>query len=230
MRLLLRLIAAVLALPTVYVLSGLLGALIPSGGDWPQEGLRVGLLRGPIHYDFLLPADAGTRAGFAFAEVDRGVPVSHPDARWLVVGWGSAAFYTTAGTYADIAPSAVWTAATGDAAVMRVDVWGALPDEDWPGLRWVTLTPVQYAALRGAILASFHRNAGGRPVALPVAGFTGTDGFWQAEGRFDLFRTCNVWVGRMLRQAGLRFGLWTPTPQAVSLSLATFAPAPPAAP
>lgn len=32
-------------------------------------------------------------------------------------------------------------------------------------------------------------------------------------------RTCNVWVGERLRRAGLPFGNWTPTPQAVRLSL-----------
>jgi len=31
----------------------------------------------------------------------------------------------------------------------------------------------------------------------------------------------------MLRAAGLRFGAWTPTPYAVTLSLARFAPATP---
>lgn len=218
-RWLLRLTGAALALPVLWFLAGFLGAVIPSGGAWPAEGIRVGLLRGPIHYDFLLPLTPETRQDFAFAAGDKGVPVTHSDARWLLAGWGSAAFYTTAGTYSDIQASAVWQAATGDRAVMRLDAWGELPDQNIPGLRWITLTPAQYATLRAGILGSFTRDAAGRPVLSAAAGFTGSDGFWLAEGRFDLFRTCNVWVGQQLRAAGLRFGLWTPTPQAVALSL-----------
>lgn len=216
---LLWLIGATLALPVLWFLAGFVGAVIASGGAWPVDGIRVGLMRGPIHYDFLLPLTRETRRDFAFAEGDRGVPVSHPDARWLLAGWGSEAFYTTAGTYADIQASAVWQAATGDRAVMRLDVWGELPAQDMPGLRWITLRPAQYATLRAGILASFARDGQGRPIPSAAAGFTGTDGFWRGAGRFDLFRTCNVWVGQQLRGAGLRFGLWTPTPQAVALSL-----------
>ncbi len=147
------------------------------------------------------------------------MPVLHPEGRWLLAGWGSEAFYTTAGTYADIQARAVWQATTGDRAVMRLDVWDALPVQDMPGLRWITLTPAQYATLRAGILGSFARDAQGQTIPSAAAGFTDTDGFWLGVGRFDLFHTCNVWVGQQLRATGLRFGLWTPTPQAVALSL-----------
>lgn len=210
---------AVLALQVLWFLAGFAGALVSSGNAWPVDGVRIGLLRGPIHYDFLLPLTPETRQDFAFAARDKGVPVNHPAARWLLAGWGSQAFYTTAGSYADIQAGVVWQAATGDRAVMRLDVWGELPQAEVPGLRWILLTPEQFAVLRAGILASFSRGVDGRPLPSPAAGFTATDGFWLAEGRFDLFRTCNVWVGEQLRAAGLRFGLWTPTPQAVALSL-----------
>lgn len=215
-----RLAAFVLALPVVYLLAGFVGALIPGGGD-AAEGpatIRVGLLRGPIHYDFLLPVDERTRPAFAFAEAQKGVPVSHPQARWIVVGWGSEAFYTTAGTYADITAAAVWTAATGDSAVMRVDVLADFA-AGAEGLYWLDITPEEYARLLSGVEASFTRDPGGQPQPLAVAGLTGSDGFWQAAGHFSLLHPCNDWVGEQLRAAGLRFGLWTPTPQAVTLAL-----------
>ena len=219
-RWLLRLAAFVLALPVLYLLAGFVGALIPGGGD-TAEGpatIRVGLLRGPIHYDFLLPVDERTRPAFAFAEAQKGVPVSHPQARWIVVGWGSEAFYTTAGSYADITAAAVWTAATGDDAVMRVDVLAAFPDGA-DGPRWLDITPEAYARLLDGIGASFVRGGDGAPRPVAVAGLTGSDGFWQAAGHFNLLHPCNDWVGAQLRAAGLRFGRWTPTPQAVTLAL-----------
>lgn len=66
-----------------------------------------------MHTDILFPMTSETRARFGFAEA-AGVPVNHPDAQLLILGWGSAAFYTTAGTYADIAagiPFGLWTPA-----------------------------------------------------------------------------------------------------------------------
>lgn len=228
-RWLIRLAALVLSLPLWYLAAGFGGALIPAGGDGGGGAAtqRIGLMRGPIHYDFLLPVDERTRVQFAFAERHKGVPVSHPQARWLVVGWGSAAFYTTAGTYADITVGAVWTAATGDSAVMRVDALGAFPDGA-EGLVWLDLTPDQYARLLASIAASFARDGTGAPMPLAVAGLTGSDGFWRGTGHFSLLHTCNDWLGDQLRAAGLRFGRWTPTPQAVTLAL--WAHGPPNAP
>ncbi len=215
-----RLAALVLALPVLYLLAGFVGALIPGGGEGAEgpATVRIGLLRGPIHYDFLLPVDERTRPAFAFAEAQKGVPVSHPQARWIVLGWGSAAFYTTAGSYADITAGAVWTAATGDDAVMRVDVLAAFP-AGAEGPRWLDITPAQYARLLTGIEASFVRGDDGQPQPLPVAGLTGSDGFWRGTGHFSLLHPCNDWVGEQLRAAGLPFGRWTPTPQAVTLAL-----------
>lgn len=219
LRWLLRAIGVLLALPSLYFAAGLTGALMAKGESWPPQGVVVGLLRGPIHYDFLLPLDPVTRQAFGFAADQRGVPVRHPDARWLVVGWGSEAFYTTAGSYSDISAASLWRAATGDGSVMRLDVWGDLAGQEIPGLSWIRVTPAQYARLRTGIRDSFATGPAGQPQPVAVAGFTGTDGFWHGRGGFDLFRTCNVWVGAQLRGAGLRFGLWTPTPQAVALSI-----------
>lgn len=189
-----------------------LGGLVPGrAADLPAgDTVEIALLYGPIHVDFLLPATDETRAALGFA-AGAGVPIGHPDVRHLIVGWGARAFYTTAGTYADITASATARAILGDSSVLRVDVIGAFPPGfEPPRLR---LSPAQYTAL----LTAIAQTASGPPI--PGAGFTGTDGFVEARGRFHLFRTCNTWVSDMLLAAGVRAGLWTPTPHAVRLGL-----------
>jgi len=89
---------AVIAVPVLWFLAGLIGGRLAAGPDWPQQGLTIGLMRGPIHDDVVLPLDTDTCADFAFAERDKGLPVSHPAAEWVLVGWGSRAFYTRTGT------------------------------------------------------------------------------------------------------------------------------------
>ncbi len=158
-----------------------------------------------------MPLTPDLRARLAFAE-PAGVPVRHPGAEWLIFGWGSRAFYTTAGTYADITPGPVFTAATGDAAVIRLDVAGPLSPH--PNLRYLDLSEPQYLALIAGLLQAFAAET-----ALDHPGFTGTDAFFPAKGRFHLFRTCNVWVGQTLRASGIPFGIWTPANWSVSLSL-----------
>ncbi len=210
-----RLRQGVIALGLVigaYCLAAALGGLIPGrAADLPQgETVEIALLYGPIHVDFILPADDRTRSAIGFA-AGAGVPVGHPDVRHVIVGWGARDFYTTAGTFADITASATLRAVTGDASVLRVDVIGDFPPGfDPPRLR---LSQDQYAALLAAIAAT------ATGPAIPGAGHTGTDGFLEAEGRFHILNTCNTWVSRMLRAAGVPAGIWTPTPYAVRLGL-----------
>ena len=186
-------------------------AAVPAAG----ATVDVFLVAGPIHYDFLLPADAATRARFGFSE-PAGVPLSHPQVKWIVVGWGAQDFYTSVGTYRDVSLRAAWRGLTGDGSVMHVDVAGALP----PGLdrRELALGVKQYAALLDSILAGFAHDEAGQPKALAALRHGTSDAFFEARGRFDAVRTCNAWIGQMLRAAGLRFGLWTPLPYSVSLS------------
>ncbi|TNF60543.1 MAG: TIGR02117 family protein [Rhodobacteraceae bacterium] len=211
-----RVALALIAGPVFYLLASVIGALIPSGGSVRAGGpVTIHLVTGPIHYDFLLPLDAQTRARFA-AMNDPGLPLEAPGAEWLVAGWGARDFYTTTGTYRDLSPRAVWRAATGDASVIRLGLAGPLTGE--VPVRSIAMDRVTYDRLLDAILADFARDAAGRPIALDHPGFSDVDMFFEARGRFHLFRTCNTWIGRVLRDAGLRFGAWTPLPLSVGLA------------
>jgi hypothetical protein len=55
--------------------------------------------------------------------------------------------------------------------------------------------------------------------AFSLDGFSMTDVFYSAVGRFHVLSTCNVWVGQKQADAGFGLGIWTPTPYAVTLSL-----------
>ena len=167
-------------------------------------------MNGPIHYDFLLPLNDQTLEAFDFLRPHH-TEMSDPNARWLLVGWGAHDFYTTVGSYSDLSTRAIWRGITGDSAVMRVDVIGELT-ADFP-VRRLALNGDQFDALITTISDSF---ADARP--LEHQGFGLTDSFYPAVGRFNILRTCNVWIGEMIRAAGLRFGVWTPLPASVSLS------------
>jgi len=209
-RLLLRCLGGVVLVMVAYAMAGLVGSLWTGPTvSLPQDGnVRVGLVRGPIHYDFLLPATDETRRVLDFAE-KAGVPINHPNVAYILAGWGSHRFYTVTGTYRDLKPSTVWTAATGDQSVLRIDVLGPVdPDH----VSWVTLSDAGYSALLDFISDT-------RAGELVTGGFTDTDVFFEANGAFDIFRTCNTWIGRGLRQAGHPFGRWTPTTFAVQFSL-----------
>jgi uncharacterized protein (TIGR02117 family) len=217
----LRLFAVLVCLPLFYLATGLIGAVVPGPIARTESAptLAIALASGPIHFDILLPMTEPLRKSFAFA-ASRGVPVAGMDAQYLVVGWGSTGFYTTTGSYADLRAANVVRAMTGDSAVLHLDVAG--DQTDVPGLIWIPVSEAQLDLLAQKVLSSLKRDASGRPVPLDSPAFGQTDAFFAAKGHFSLLRTCNVWVGEVLRAAGIPFGLWTPTPQAVRLSAYVF--------
>ncbi len=218
-RLFLRALTVFLAVPFFYLVFGLFGGLIPGPIEHTSSygrDVRIGLARGPIHYDFLLPLNSDARARFGFA-MEAGVPLLHPKARWLVLGWGAAEFYAKTAAVGEISVGPLAHAITGDSAVLRLDV--ARPVDGLPGITFLTLTQGQYDALLTQIEESFARDGDGAPIAAALGSFGMTDAFFEANGQFNIFYTCNTWIGARLRGAGVPMGLWTPTPQSIDLSL-----------
>ena len=219
-------LTVVVLLPLFYFALASLGAILP--GSHPQIAgggpTKIALARGPIHYDLLLPMTDALRSAYGFA-MAQGVPVRDPAVKFLIVGWGSKAFYTQTGTYADLNLGSIWPALTGDDATLHLDVAGDIADD--PGITWIDLSETQLQALESAVAATFTRDAAGQPIPLNATPFGPTDAFYAAEGRFNLLNTCNVWIGHMLREAGLDFGMWTPTVQSIAFSASWFKPVQP---
>jgi uncharacterized protein (TIGR02117 family) len=207
-----RLVVALIVLILSYPCAAIVGALVPSGrtADTGTPNHQVLLIAGPIHYDFILPLDDMTRTTFADLP-DAALMMDMNGAQNLLIGWGAHDFYTTVGNYGDVTARAAWNGLTGDTSVLRLDVVGAVPAT--LDLRSFAMTDTQYARFLTALRATVRGDA-----PLANSGFTATDLFYPATGHFNAFRTCNVWIGEMVRAAGLRFGRWTPLPLSVSLS------------
>lgn len=209
-----RLFGAAFLVVALFLVAAGLGGLIPgrSADLPPGEDVQIGLLYGPIHVDFLLPATPETREALQFARAG-GVRVDGSDVGYFIVGWGARDFYTTTPEWADMSARATIRAITGDASVLRIDT--VRPGIAFDQVPQLSLSSAQYTALLAEITATAAPDA----LGLEVQGHRPTSGFVEARGRFHILRTCNTWVGRVLRRAGVPMGAWTPTPYSVRLSL-----------
>lgn len=179
-------------------------------------GTRILVLSGPIHTDIAVPLTGQTRARLGFVEA-AGVPLMHPQAQWLIVGWGGRSFYLETPIWSELKPLPVFKALTLDRSVMHVDVAGRIV-EPQASVAGFELDEAGYERLLGFISGSFARQAG---AVVPIEGFSynGGDRFFEAEGRFNALFGCNTWTARALREAGLRTGLWNPLPPSLTMSL-----------
>ena len=75
---------------------------------------------------------------------------------------------------------------------------------------WVRVSKPAYAQLVAHVETSLKRDAVGRTIPVTGVSYRRNDAFFEAEGRFGPFSTCNEWSRRALAAAGVRTGLWTP--------------------
>ena len=202
------------------VLVVVLGILVPRPlwpADSPGQPVRRILVVGnEIHTDIALPLDADVVARFAAMT---GLPLGHPEARWLVFGWGSRAFYIETPTWSELKVGPLFKALTLDSSVMHVGLAGPIDDTS-PAVTAYMLDDAAFARLSDFIAATFVAGADGLPVRVDGASYGEFDAFYEARGSFNALVGCNTWTARALREAGLRTGWWNPLPQSLAWSLA----------
>ncbi len=195
-----------------------IGQSVVSNGVVGERRHTIHLVTTLLHADIALPVDERLLTRFPMlAQTD--LPFGNPDMKHVLFGWGSQAFYTTAGSYLDVRPGAVLTAVTGDDSVMRVSAAGDLSAID--DVIRLSLSDAQLERLYDGLDQGFALE-NGQPVPMGEISIGPYDAFFKGRGHFNIFNPCNQWVNRVLSGVGVKLGLWTPTTQSLSQSLVYF--------
>jgi uncharacterized protein (TIGR02117 family) len=200
-----RIVGGILGLCLLYIAAALVLGAIPVNRDFQPaaDGVAIAVCSNGVHTDFVLPVKTEEVDWSAvFPPVHYPVDVTGFD--HIGIGWGDLDFYRSTPSWSDFDTGTALSALTGlGPAALHVQYRpGPGTTED---CRRAEISIPQYRALSkyiGATMAS-----PGWPAA---PGYGATDLFYRAQGRFSLFKSCNVWVGQGLKAAGLPTGLWTP--------------------
>ncbi len=208
-RILFRAVAAAVLVVLFFAGAMVAAGLIPRSGDrgvTPSQGITVYLVSNGVHLDLLLPVEA---AGIDWQRdlLPEHLAVPRDDAPLIGFGWGDAGFYLSTPTWADLQLSTAVTALTGSGpTVMRVT-------RAWQGGGIaITLPEDRYHQLAGAISVGFARDGNGQVQPILGSGYGPVDVFYRGTGHYSAVLTCNEWIARVLRAAGLRTPLWAPLP------------------
>jgi uncharacterized protein (TIGR02117 family) len=202
-----RLLTALLALPSLYLAAAVIGSLMPVNRGWtePAEGTTIYVADNGIHADVVMPVGAqGLDWSPFFSKSD--FAAADPRARWIAFGSGEERVYLNTPTWWDITPRTIWSALSGGKRVMHVE-YVASPTY---AAREIRLRPEEYRRLWAAIRADFALDQRGRPQRIDHPGYGPSDAFYRAVGRESAVRTCNSWVARWLRLAGIKTSIWPP--------------------
>ena len=201
----------------LYLVIALVG-LVPVNNDFEPtaDGVEIAVVSTEVHADLILPIRndiVDWRQHFARNDFAG-------DVKWathIAIGWGNKEFYIETRTWDDVNAGTVaralfWPSAT----CMHVYMAYGVPSD----ARRTRISNEQYRRLVDYCLSSFQRDDTGR--LLFVKGAYGDyDAFYDADGSYHAFNTCNCWVGGALKETGVRTGWFTPLPNTVGFYLPT---------
>lgn len=187
-----------LALPSIVINSGFTPA---------KNGIPVFIHSNGVHTDFVLPV----RSTVIHWDTVLSPALFHADSAFthLAIGWGDQGFFLHTPTWNDLTFSTAFVAASGlGESAMHVAYRKSAPAA---GARMVafTLSVEQYKRLVNYIRASFRFRAN-KVQLIDHAGYGAHDQFFESNGSYSLFKTCNEWTGDGMEEAGLPVGVWTP--------------------
>lgn len=206
-----RIVIAVLLAPLLpaALYLGVASALMrwPANADvvHAPASIEAYVLSNGIHTDLVLPVRSATIDWlqlFPLADF-KAVPA---DAAFVAIGWGEREFYLHTPTWADLTAARVFGALRGgNRALLHVTYLQRAQLRH--GAYRLPLSPAQYAQLVDYVRAALPS---GRATPIAGAHYGDDDAFYEANGSYHLFETCNSWTGRGLRNAGVTVSRWTP--------------------
>ncbi|KAF0238318.1 MAG: hypothetical protein FD181_1129 [Prolixibacteraceae bacterium] len=130
-----------------------------------------------------------------------------PGTKYVSFGWGDKEFYLNTPEWKDLTFKTAFKALfLKSETAMHVTFYRGF------GAHWkpLKLCGPQLAALNRYIGDSFKKNEHGKLQKIAAPGYYDNDAFYEATGSFSLFKTCNVWVNKALKEIGVPTSVWSP--------------------
>ncbi len=138
--------------------------------------------------------------------------------KYVAVGWGDKGFYLNTPEWKDLRLSTAFKAAFGlGSTAMHITYYRDMK-VDGESTKQIKISAPDYQNLIAEITRSFDLQDG-TPKLIPHPAYGSHDNYFEAKGRYSLFKTCNTWTGNTLHKANITMGVWTPLQSGVMNSI-----------
>jgi len=173
-----------------------------------SNGVEIYIQSNGVHTDIVMPIKSEQINWDELLPYSDFVNVSS-DYKYVAVGWGDKGFFLDTPTWDDLTFATAFKAAFGLGTTAMHITYKYKTPRLTASCKKIIITKEQYQKLIVGILESFELKSE-KPVWINHAGYTQQDCFYEAKGRYSMFKTCNVWTGNTLKAAEIKIGLWTP--------------------
>lgn len=172
-----------------------------------QEEIPIYILTNGVHTDIVLPIknehhDWSTQLKF---EHTKSKDTTY---QYVALGWGDKGFYLETPTWADLKASTAIKAASGlSTSAMHVTFYKHLKENQ--SCKKIQISLENYKKLVAFIKETFQTKSGEFLKIETNAVYGKHDVFYEANGSYSLFYTCNSWANQALKAANQKAALWT---------------------
>lgn len=184
----------------VYLIIVILGQSIHVGETNPSGEVTLYVCSNGVHTDVCLPTKSVSYDWETF------VPRNHfPENdyfEYIRIGWGDKGFFMDTPTWGDLTFSTAFSAAFLPSETAMHVAYVKRPTMSANSVE-VTISKASYLKLIKYIQLSFNLKHS-KPDLIYGEGYSKNDNFYEANGSYHLFRTCNTWTNAALKTANIR--------------------------
>ncbi|WP_304198334.1 TIGR02117 family protein [Flavobacterium alvei] len=195
----------------LYVISALSISKISVNSDVSQKDkpIEIFILSNGVHTDIVVPIKNDIKD---WSKEIRFQQTKSKDSlvNYLAMGWGDKGFYLNTPEWSDLKASTAFNAAFGlSSSAMHTTFYKNI--KEGADCKKIKISVEEYQKLIIYISESFK--LGSNKNIQWISGYTygNSDAFYEANGSYNLFFTCNTWANNALKSANQKASLWTVT-------------------
>lgn len=209
LRFTLRFVVCIVAFIALYLVAVFLLYRIPVNSHPAQGGdIPIYINSNGVHTDIVVPLKNEVKdwtKDILFTQTVAQDTV----ANFVAFGWGDKGFYLDTPEWSDLKASTAFKAAfyLGSSA-MHTRFYKSLKED--AECKKIMITRDDYAGLVKYIEESFELDNAQKVQWISGHSYGKFDAFYEAQGRYSLFYTCNTWANQALKAGNQKAALWTP--------------------
>lgn len=190
------------SVPILYILISLILTFIPANKteETLEKNNSIYITSNGVHLDLILhekDVDPIILDGLIYTENED----------YFSFGWGEKIFYMNTPSWNDLTIMNSFRALfLKNSAMIHLTRYSSF-NQEWVEIK---VNQNQLHKINQYIYQSFSVDSLNKKTLLPDKGYSNNDDFYDAEGRFSCFKTCNTWVNTGLKESDIDACLWTP--------------------
>lgn len=174
-----------------------------------SNDIEIYILTNGVHTDIVMPVKSPiiNWSRVILFEHTKNADTTLP---YVATGWGDKGFYLETPSWADLKFSTAFKASFAlSTTAMHATFYKDMQESE--SCKKISISIQQYQRLTQFISSSFVSDKkGAYKKIITSANYNSNDAFYEANGRYSLFYTCNTWANNALKSCGQKACWWTP--------------------